>query len=104
MVPSERAKEDRMATYISLINWTDEGAKNAKDTVDRAEAAEKLAADMGGSFQSYWTMGPYDLVTISEFPDDETAVKFLAKVASLGNVRTSTMRAFDGSEVRSIMS
>jgi uncharacterized protein with GYD domain len=48
--------------------------------------------------------GQYDLVTISEFPDDETAVKFLAKVASLGNVRTSTMRAFDGSEVRSIMS
>jgi uncharacterized protein with GYD domain len=46
-----------MAKYVSLINWTDEGAKNAGDTVDRAEAAGELAAEMGGSFQAYWTMG-----------------------------------------------
>jgi uncharacterized protein with GYD domain len=92
-----------MATYVSLLNWTDEGAKTAADTVDRAEAAQQLATSMGGSLQVYWTMGQYDLVAISEFSDDETAVAFLAKVSSLGNVRSQTMRGFDGDEMRGIM-
>ncbi len=93
-----------MSTYVSLINWTDEGAKTASNTVDRAEAAQKVVADMGGSLQVYWTMGQYDMVAISEFPDDEAAVAFLAKLSSLGNVRTQTMRAFNGDDVRGIMS
>ena len=92
-----------MSTYASLINWTDEGAKGASSTVDRAEAAQKVVADMGGSLQIYWTMGEYDMIAISEFPDDETAVAFLAKLSSLGNVRTQTMRAFNGDEVRGIL-
>jgi uncharacterized protein with GYD domain len=93
-----------MSKYISLVNWTDEGAKHIDGTVDRAEAAEKLAADMGGSFQVYWTMGQYDMVVISEFADDETAVGFLAQLTSLGNVRSQTMRAFDADGLRRIMS
>jgi uncharacterized protein with GYD domain len=92
-----------MARFISLINWTDQGVKAASETVDRAEAAQKLAADMGGSIEIYWTMGQYDIVAVSEFADDETAVKFLAKVGSLGNIRSATMRAFDANEVRAIM-
>ena len=92
-----------MARYVSLLNWTDEGAKTATNTVDRADAAKKLAADMGGSLETYWTMGQYDVVAISEFPDDESAVAFLAKVSSLGHVRSQTMRAFDANEVRKIM-
>ncbi len=93
-----------MSKYVSLLNWTDEGAKSAAQSVDRAEAAQKLAADMGGSLQVYWTMGQCDLVAITEFADDETAVAFLAKVSSLGNVRSQTMRAFEADEVRGIMS
>jgi uncharacterized protein with GYD domain len=93
-----------MSRYISLINWTDEGAKHIGGTVDRAEAGQKLAADMGGSLQVYWTMGQYDMVAVSEFPDDQTAVAFLTQLTSLGNVRTQTMRAFDAEGVRGIMS
>jgi uncharacterized protein with GYD domain len=100
---SER-REGVMSKYISLVNWTDEGAKHADGTVDRAEAAKKQVADMGGSLEVYWTMGHYDMVVVSEFADDETAVAFLAKLASLGNVRTQTMRAFDADDVRGIMS
>ena len=92
-----------MARFVSLLNWTDQGAKTAADTVDRAEAAKKLAAEMGGSFEIYWTMGQYDMVSISEFADDETAVAFLAKVSSLGNIRSETMRAFDSDEVTRIL-
>ena len=92
-----------MARFISLINWTDQGAKNIADTVDRGEAAQKLAADMGGSMELYWTMGEYDIVAIMEFADDETVTAFLAKVASLGNIRSQTMRAFEGGSVRKII-
>ena len=91
-----------MTTYISLINWTDEGAKTAADTVERAEAAQRLAAGAGGSMQIYWTMGQFDLVAVSEFPDDDTAVATLAKIASTGSVRTQTMRAFNADQVRAI--
>jgi uncharacterized protein with GYD domain len=92
-----------MAKFVSLINWTDQGAKTASDTVARAEDAQKLATEMGGTFDILWTMGQYDIVSISEFADDETAVKFLAKVAEAGNIRSSTMRAFDADEVRRIL-
>jgi uncharacterized protein with GYD domain len=93
-----------MARYVSLLNWTDEGAKNIAGTVERAEAARKMVAEKGGSLDVYWTMGQYDMVAISEFPDDETAVAFLAQLASLGNVRSQTMRAFDADDVKGIMS
>jgi uncharacterized protein with GYD domain len=94
---------ETMARFVSLINWTEQGAKDAASTVERADAAKKLAADMGGSLEVYWTMGQYDIVAVSEFADDETAVAFLAKVTTLGNIRTATMRAFDADEVRGIM-
>jgi uncharacterized protein with GYD domain len=92
-----------MARFVSLLNWTDQGAKTAADTVNRAEAAKKVASDMGGSLEIYWTMGQYDMVAITEFADDETAVAFLAKVSSLGHVRSQTMRAFDADSVRGII-
>jgi uncharacterized protein with GYD domain len=92
-----------MAKYVSLLNWTEQGVKTYRETIDRAEAAKKLAADMGGSVEVLWTLGTYDVVAISEFADDETATAFLLKVGSLGNVRTTTMRAFDADEVERII-
>ena len=93
-----------MATFISLISWTDQGIRAFKDTLDRAEAGKQLAASFGGSLKEiYWTLGPYDIVAISEAPDDETATAFALALGSLGNVRTTTMRAFDAEEVRGII-
>ena len=93
-----------MAKYVVLINWTEQGIQNFKDTVDRAEAARKIAADMGGSLEVYWTVGEFDMVAISEFPDDETATGFLLKVGALGSVRSRSMRAFDADEMSRIVS
>jgi uncharacterized protein with GYD domain len=92
-----------MAKYVSLLNWTEQGVKTYRETIDRAESAKKVAADMGGSLDVMWTLGAYDVVAISEFPDDETATAFLLKVGALGNVRTTTMRAFDADEVDRII-
>jgi uncharacterized protein with GYD domain len=93
-----------MPSYVTLINWTDQGVKNFKDTVDRYEAAQEAAGTSGARFKDiYWTIGPYDIVGILEAPDDETATAALLSVAGQGNVRTTTLRAFSASEMRSVI-
>jgi uncharacterized protein with GYD domain len=92
-----------MPRYISLIDWTDQGVRDFKSTVDRAETARDAAKQLGGEYEVYWTMGYHDLVVVSEFPDDESATAFLLKLASMGNVRSKSMRAFDSTEMRDII-
>jgi uncharacterized protein with GYD domain len=93
-----------MATYVSLINWTESGAAAFKDTVKRAETARQLGVTMGGSLKEiYWTLGPYDIVVVSEAPDDETATAYALALGAQGNVRTTTMRAFDADEMTGII-
>jgi len=93
-----------MPTYVSLINWTDKGIAGFKDTVERAEAGKQLAGKFGGSLKEiYWTIGSYDIVAVSEAPDDESATAFALALSSQGNVRTTTMRAFDADEMRGIV-
>jgi len=76
-----------MPTYISLINWTEKGAASFKETVDRAEAANALAASFGGSLKEiYWTVGPYDIVAVTEAPDDESASAFSLKLGQQSTV------------------
>jgi uncharacterized protein with GYD domain len=93
-----------MPTFVSLINWTDQGVANFKDTVARSADARNAAAAMGGQIKDiYWTVGAYDLVTVAEFPDDETATAFLLALSSRGNLRTTTLRAFGADEMSRII-
>jgi uncharacterized protein with GYD domain len=93
-----------MPTYISLVSWTEQGLGSFKESVDRAEAANALTAKFGGRMKDiYWTLGPYDIVVVSEAPDDESATAFALELGALGNVRTTTMRAFDSGEMRAIV-
>jgi uncharacterized protein with GYD domain len=93
-----------MPTYVSLINWTEKGVSEFKSTVDRAEAGSKLAGSFGGALKEvYWTIGPYDIVAILEAPDDESATAFALNLAAQGNVRTTTLRAFTGDEMRGVI-
>lgn len=93
-----------MPTYISLINWTDQGVRNFKETVDRAKAATELAERMGGNLKDvYWTVGPYDIVSVADFPDDETGTAFLLALGSQGNIRTATLRAYTAEQITGIM-
>ena len=94
-----------MATYISLVNYTDQGIKTIKDSPSRVDAVRSLAEKLGGRMtQLFLTMGDYDLVAISELPDDEAAAKFALAIGSAGNVRTKTMRAFGEDQMREIIS
>ena len=93
-----------MPTYVSLINWTDQGIRNVKDTLDRTDRVIELAERHGARLeQIYWTVGPYDIVTIVEAPDDESATALLLEIGSAGNVRTTTLRAYNREEMSGII-
>jgi uncharacterized protein with GYD domain len=93
-----------MPTYVVLLNWTDQGIRNFKDSLERAEAAAGLAEQMGGRFkETYWTLGSYDVVAVIEAPDDETATAFALASGAQGNIRTTTLRAFDRDEFQQII-
>lgn len=93
-----------MPTYISLGNWTDQGIRNVKDAGKRVDAAKQMMKDAGGELKAfYMTMGAYDLVTIAEAPNDEVVAKILLTIGGLGNVRTTTLRAFTEAETRKIL-
>lgn len=93
-----------MAKYVLLINWTDQGIHEYQDTTKRAERVGDWARSLGGNLKElYWTLGAYDLVGVADFPDDEAVTAFGLKVGGVGSVRTTTLRAFDNDEIRSII-
>lgn len=93
-----------MTTYVSLINWTEQGIRNFRDTTDRAEAFTKAIESAGGEVREMvWTVGQYDMVCVADFPDEETGVAALLRVGSLGNIRSNTLRAFDADEMAGII-
>jgi len=93
-----------MAMYVSLIQFTDQGIRNIKDTIKRSEDAMAEAEKMGMKIiEPLWTMGAYDVVVLLEAPDDETMTAFACKVSSMGSVKTQTMRAFGKEEMEGIL-
>ena len=93
-----------MPTYVVLMNWTDQGIRTARETVQRRDQADSLAERHGARIeQVYWTVGPYDIVAVFEAPDDESITAFLLELGSAGNVRTTTLRAYDREKMSGIV-
>lgn len=93
-----------MATFVGLVNWTDQGIRNFKDTAKRADAFTQLVERHGGKVKEiWWTLGEYDIVAVAEAPDDETWTALALELGSLGYVRTQTLRAFDRTEIERII-
>ena len=93
-----------MPTYVMLANWTDQGARQVKDSPKRVDAAKQQLIEMGGEFKSlYMTMGDYDLIVIYEAPDDAVAARFTLLLGQMGAVRTTTLKAFPEAAYREIM-
>lgn len=93
-----------MPRYIVLIDWTEQGVQNFKDSVDRYEAASGQLEGLGVRFADiYWTLGSHDIVSLVDAPDDESLAAGLLAVAGAGNIRTTTLRAFDRDQMRSVI-
>jgi uncharacterized protein with GYD domain len=93
-----------MARYISLIRFTEQGAKNIKKSTARALAFDKAAKKAGVTIEGqYWTMGACDGVLIINADNETKALHCLTELAAAGSVRTETMQAFDAREFDKIL-
>lgn len=93
-----------MPAYITLASFTDQGARAIKDSPERFEAFKSLAEASGVAVKSvHWTTGAYDIVLVTEGPEDALMALNL-KMAALGNVRTQTLRGFTTTEMRKLVS
>lgn len=93
-----------MVTFISLCTFTDQGIRTIKDSTKRADMVMEAASKFGSKMTHlYWTQGQYDLISIIEAPDDASATAFGLAIASAGNVRMQTLRAFNRNEMNGIL-
>lgn len=91
-----------MPSHVTLANFTDQGARTIKDSPERFEAFKSVAEGLGITIKNVlWTTGAYDLVLVSEGPE-EAMMTAAMKVSALGNVRTQTLRGFTAAEVRKL--
>lgn len=93
-----------MATYIALVNFTEQGVRHIRQTTERAKELVAAGAHSGVIVKDiYWTLGAYDAVFTAEAADDETVTAFALSMGSLGNIRTQTLRAFSADEMKKIL-
>ena len=94
-----------MATFVVLAGFTDQGIRNVKETIKRAEVFKEMAKKTGVTVKDmYWTLGRHDIVAICEAPDDAAATTLMLSTASRGNVRSETLHAFSFDEMKKILS
>lgn len=93
-----------MPHYISLVNWTEQGIRNVKETPKRADAVTAMASKLGAKMQIFFTMGEYDVVSVTEAPNDDVAMQLLLEIGKLGNVRTKTLKAWTLAEATKVIS
>jgi uncharacterized protein with GYD domain len=97
--------EDHMPTFILTLNWTAQGIRGVKEAPKRSQAAKELAKKLGVEVkQVYLTSGEHDLLIIVESPSGDNVAKFALATGSLGNVRTSTARAWSEPEFQKLIS
>ena len=93
-----------MATYIVLLDFTDQGGRNIKDSPQRADSFNEFAERAGARIvEQYWTIGSHDGVFIMEAPSEEAAASVLLHLGAGGNVRTTTLRAYDWAEAQELI-
>ena len=93
-----------MATYITLMSYTQQGIENIKESPARLDQARQVFQSMGAKMKEFYlVMGEYDAVVVAEAPDDETVAKLVLTIGSTGAVRTKTLRAFTEDEYRKII-
>jgi uncharacterized protein with GYD domain len=93
-----------MPTYVSLMKLTEQGLKDIKNFPKRLDAAKKGMEAVGGRMVGFYAvMGKYDYVVITEMPSDEVGMSFLMSLGAMGNLRTTTLKAFTEKEFAKIV-
>lgn len=89
--------------FVVLGNWTEQGIRNIKEAPKRAKVAKDMVEKAGGKMQTLYTLGKCDFVSIIELPKEDDIMGILLCLGSMGNVRTTTMKAWNESEVAKML-
>jgi uncharacterized protein with GYD domain len=93
-----------MATYVSLLNWTEQGIRSVRDTTKRAMAFQSMAKKMQVTIKDiYWTMGHYDVIVIMEAPDDQAISRLMLGLGALGNAKSATLRGYSSQDMNQLL-
>ena len=93
-----------MARFVMLLDFTEKGIANVKDSPSRKAAFRAAAAKAGITVEAiYWLLGEHDGMVIMNAPDEHTATAQALSLGALGNVRTCLCRAFDEAEIKTIL-
>ena len=93
-----------MNTYVALLNFTQQGLQNMHESPHRATAFKAAAKKAGCKVQHLlWTLGAHDGVIVFQAKDDAAATGLMMALSALGNVHTSTMRAYDAAEFAAVV-
>jgi uncharacterized protein with GYD domain len=93
-----------MTRFLSLLTFTDQGIRNVKQSIQRANEFRKLVEAAGGKVVSqYWLVGEADGCVVFEAPDDQAASALLLSLGQQGNVRTRTLRVYDTKEFEKVL-
>lgn len=93
-----------MATFVTLMTWTDQGSRDIRDWGRRVGAAEDLVKKLGGQLKDVFiTLGQYDVVAVVDAPDDETATQISLAIGSQGNAKIQTLRAFPRTQAETLI-
>jgi uncharacterized protein with GYD domain len=92
-----------LPSFVVLGNWTDQGIRNVQEAPERIKATRSMVEKAGGKMQLFYTLGKYDFVMIVEVPNDDAVMAILLCLGSMGNVRTTTLKAWTESEGAKIL-
>ena len=92
-----------LSNFIVLGNWTEQGIKNVTEVPQRVNTTRKMIEKAGGKMQFFTTMGKYDFVLLVEIPKDEDMAAILLCLGSMGNIRTTTMKAWTEDEATKLL-
>jgi uncharacterized protein with GYD domain len=93
-----------MPTYVILIQFTQKGIEAIREGPARLDVARRAFQERGARLKDFYLVtGRYDAVAVAEAPDDATVAKLALTIASRGNTRTETLRAFTEEEYRGIV-
>jgi uncharacterized protein with GYD domain len=93
-----------MASYMMLVNFTEQGIREIKESANRLDAFKKTLRASGAELRDYYlVMGQYDAMLVLSAPNDEAVTKLALSLCALGNVRTQTHRVYTEDEMRKLI-
>jgi uncharacterized protein with GYD domain len=105
--PRVRQAAERRRAYAPLRGPSEldrQGIRNIEHTTERMDHGGELAQKHGLELErAYWTVGAYDMLTLFEAPDEEALSAYLLEIGSSGNLRITTLRAYEEEEMSGIL-